>query len=88
MDTNTTYNGWSNKATWQVNLWMGDYFNVLANESDWSENIEDFANELEQVTWDSLNELGATKETSLLLDILLSYMAEVNWQELAENAIE
>ena len=88
MDTNTTYNGWTNKATWQVNLWMGDYFNALANDSGWSENIEGFSDELEQVTWDSLNELGVTKEASLLQDMILSYMAEVNWKELAENAME
>lgn len=90
MANNTEYNGWTNKATWQVHLWLGDYFRDVASQSDWEENIDGLASELEELTWDSFEaESGINpREGSLLLDMLNSSMAEVNWGELAKAAIE
>ena len=30
--SDNTYNGWNNRETWVINLWMGHYFQEVADE--------------------------------------------------------
>lgn len=46
---------------------------------------ESLCEHLEQATWDLLE---VKQEGSLLLDMVTTYMQAVNWQELAEAAME
>lgn len=83
-ETQTTYNGWTNYATWCVNLW-------LTNEPDSEETLRMLAqmaaslgfraDRIEGYVRDSLPLDGA----SLATDLLQSTLGRVNWREIAEN---
>jgi hypothetical protein len=77
------YNGWSNKETWCVGLWLMDMFKDIASEQKWEK--DQLAEHLEELTWETLE---VKKEGSLLLDMVITYMQAVNWQEIAEAAME
>lgn len=77
------YNGWSNKETWAVGLWMMDAFKDMASEKEWEK--EEFAKHIEEFVWDNIE---APKEGCLLLDIVMTYLNTVDWQELADAALE
>jgi hypothetical protein len=78
---NETYNGWSNYATWKINLEFG--FN------DNPENYEHIGNEIEIMEYikqevEETIELGAT-EGSCALCYALDFISDVNWYEIAEH---
>lgn len=77
------YNGWSNKETWCVGLWLMDMFRDIAKENTWEK--ESLSEHLEQATWEVLE---FKPEGSLLLDMVQTYMQAVNWEELAVAALE
>jgi hypothetical protein len=74
-------NGWKNKETWLVNLWLGD---TLALDKDalvniTPEYIEALVVEMvEQVTWGSDHE-------NLIIDLLNSALGEIDYSELAAH---
>jgi hypothetical protein len=66
-----TYNGWTNYATWRVNLEMFD-----GSETYWTaESAKDF---VEEIIIDSTPE-GVAR------DYALAFIDDVNWQEIAEH---
>lgn len=72
--TDTTYNGWTNHATWLVNLWWGDdLFEMDIKDAD---AIQDFVQDIVQ---DSSN----TVESRFVSDMVQGYLDEVNWNEIA-----
>lgn len=77
------YNGWSNKETWCVGLWLMDHFRDIAKENTWEK--ESLSEHLEELTWETLE---VKKDGSLLLDMVITYMHAVNWEELAAAALE
>jgi hypothetical protein len=69
--SNATYNGWTNYATWRVNLEMFD-----GSEQYWS---ADSAREfVEEIIIDSTEE-GVAR------DYALAFLYDVNWYEIAEH---
>jgi hypothetical protein len=74
-------NGWKNKETWLVNLWLGD---TLALDYDALVNITpDYIEALvvemvEQVTWGSDHE-------NLIIDLLNTALGEIDYRELAAH---
>jgi len=91
MSTNNTYNGWTNYATWRVNLEMFDAWNIqeLLGWSD-SEMTDADAyvagQELqlyaeERITEDAPND-------SFALSYALAFISDVNWTEIASAMIE
>ena len=85
MITNSTYNGWTNKATWLVKLWMD---NDQSAYSYWREQVNkntdsyQLADELEHYHQDISSE-----QVGLFADLLTSSLAEVNWHEIAQSLI-
>lgn len=85
MTTNTTYNGWTNKATWLVKLWMD---NDQPSYYYWQEqaiantNFYQLADELEHFHHDI-----APDHIGLFADLLTSALAEVNWHEIAKSLL-
>jgi hypothetical protein len=66
-----TYNGWTNYATWRVNLELFD-----GSEGTWcAESCREFAEEL---IYDSTEE-GVAR------DYALAFLSDVNWHEIAEH---
>lgn len=80
------YNGWSNKETWCVGLWLMDMFRDIAKENTWEK--ESLSEHLEEATWEILEVNIKQEDGSLLLDMLQTYMHAVNWEELAAAALE
>ena len=78
-----SYNGWTNRATWLVNLWVGDSLFDLAQEE-----VPLDAGEVENIVIEMLSLDGATVENGLAADLLNYALGEVDWRELAQAANE
>jgi hypothetical protein len=81
--TNTTYNGWTNYATWRVNLEMIDGLEL----SDFGTNLD--AYDLGQALKDYADEIlcqGCGYE-GLVLDYARAFLSDVNWREIAQHMI-
>ena len=83
------YNGWSNRETWIVNLWLTndmvsyDYLQQLYRKR--SETWEK-AEELEVYYQDQLDELLVPP--SIWIDILRTAMDRVDWYQVIESNLE
>jgi hypothetical protein len=72
------YNGWTNKETWLVNLWLGDSLVTDAGSS-----MEIDAAWVKEVA-DMLLD-GAVSDFGLASDLLEMALASVNWEEIAAH---
>jgi hypothetical protein len=85
MNTNTTYNGWSNKQTWNINLMYGEIFATMAEEQKYddvdhmADSFESMVNELE---YDELREGSFAKQC------VGDYLDAVDWVEIAGHYFE
>ena len=88
-----TYNGWTNYETWRVNLEMLDGmsctdFGVVPEVYEEHEQLvtdpNDLAERLESYCVE-LVEMDAKK--GFALDLALSFLSKVDWQEIAEHMI-
>jgi hypothetical protein len=86
MSTDTKYNGWTNYATWRVNLEIFDGFDPSDYFSAFDpENVSDFANALQEYAEQVLFECATVE--GLAADYARAFLAEVNWYEIAEHMI-
>jgi hypothetical protein len=74
------YNGWTNKETWLVNLWLG---NVFAEDQEYGEEItpdyiKSFVDEMASEALES----GAN---GFITDLLNCALGEINHQEIADH---
>lgn len=74
----TTYNGWTNKETWLVNLWIGD---SLATDAGSSMEIDEAW--VRELAHDMLE--GSVSDFGLASDLLEMALANVNWYEIANH---
>ena len=82
---NKTYNGWTNYATWRVNLEIFDGFDPFDYFSDDQAGIEFW---LPQSLKDHAEEiLLSTCPDGLALDYALAFLQDVNWHEIAKNML-
>lgn len=69
-NTNKTYNGWTNYATWRVNLEVFD-----GSDQSWTaESAREFA-----------EELIMEQSSGIAQDYAMVFLSEVNWYEIAEH---
>jgi hypothetical protein len=73
--TDTKYNGWTNYATWRVNLEMFDGFED-ENTNMTADDYKYLA--IEHLTYDCSAE-------SLAFQYAMAFLDEVNWHEIAEH---
>jgi len=83
-DIMNTYNGWTNKETWLVNLHYGDAITEQVEEQGHME-----ANEMQEwVEYVALEcEAMSCLPSGLLMDFINTCFSEVNWDELASHYI-
>ena len=72
------YNGWTNKETWLVNLWLAD---SLVTDSESSMNID--SHWVREVAEDVIS--GTISDFGLASDLLEMALANVNWEEIASH---
>lgn len=70
-----SYNGWKNKETWLVNLWIGDW---LASEQEDGQEIS--AEYIESMVQDMLDN---AKLDGFLSDMINCAIGEIDWHEIA-----
>ena len=77
------YNGWTNYATWRVNLEIFD--GIDPREMGWLKlNLYDLADTLQEYAAEVVS-MGAS---GLALDYAIAFMADVNFREIANSIVE
>lgn len=96
MSDDTGFNGWTNYETWNVALWLdndqGNYYTVmeLADDAvtnelsayDLAEQIKAFVEDIAEQTCP-----GVIEGASFVADMFGKALAQVNWHEIAKNAL-
>ena len=78
---NNTYNGWTNYATWRVNLEIVSDLEVDSFPQD----LTGMADALKDYIEDCIIE---STENGIAQDYALAFLGDVNWYELAEHKLE
>jgi hypothetical protein len=75
------YNGWTNYATWRVNL---ELFDGADHASDTDMDAYDLGQTLREMAMELMTE----NASGLALDYAEAFLSEVNWYEIAEHMIK
>ena len=75
---NEKHNGYTNYATWRVNLEIFDGFSAMDDEKVTAEYCEEYA---EEVIFSDLE-----NDQSLACSYARAFLADVNWHEIAEDS--
>ena len=84
--TTTTYNGWTNRETWAIGLYLMDSVTdqIIDDYDNWASTDTKEAGQLfESFVNDMIEDADLN---GLLLDLL--DLSAVNWQELGEHALD
>lgn len=81
--TDNTCNGWTNYATWRVNLEIFDGLNPM---EFWGIKPADIAPEFLEAYAEAL--ISETAPEGLAQSYALAFMADVNWREIANHMAE
>lgn len=83
MSNDNTCNGWTNYATWRINLEMIEGYELSEEQAE----LE--AYDLGQMLREECEEhLDASASGSLALDYALVFISDVNWTEIAQSMID
>jgi len=77
-----TYNGWTNYATWRVNLEMFDGLNP--HEMGWRGSAWDIEDTIHEWAAEFIYE---TTSEGVARDYALAFLSEVNWLEIAQHMV-
>jgi len=81
------FNGWTNYATWRVNLEIFDGFNPYEYYSAFCpSHVSDLADGLKQYAEEVIFDC-ADIPSGLAKDYALAFLSDVNWHEIAERII-
>ena len=89
--TTTTFNGWTNKQTWNINLTYEEIFRSILEENiDLSQDKEDIIEQAADAFESIVNELEfePLKEGTIAHQAVGEYLEEVNWEEIATSLFE
>lgn len=81
MESVMSYNGWKNKETWLVNLWLGDVFTM-----DQEEGLKITADYIEEQVEMQVENSGGFE--GFMLDLLNCALGEIDYHELARRRSE
>jgi hypothetical protein len=91
--SDTTYNGWSNYATWRINLEIFDGLDLdldayMVEEGE-EMDVYTFKDEVQQIAEDAIFEgLDERRPTSLVEDYARAFLQDVNWYEIADHLLK
>ena len=89
MSEDKKYNGWTNYATWRINLEIFDDHDHFAESYEDVEDVHDLSKLLEEYVQEILEqEISGSNKNSLVLSYALSFVSEVNYYEIAEHIWE
>tara|TARA_R100001530_G_scaffold136358_1_gene116683 strand:+ start:1463 stop:1741 length:279 start_codon:yes stop_codon:yes gene_type:complete len=86
---NEKYNGWTNRFTWLVSLWLDNDQGIheelkeIANSSEYELDID-----RDDALKEFVEELVCVDEASLKCDLINHALSEVNWKEIINEAKE
>jgi hypothetical protein len=83
------YNGWTNRETWLVNLWLTNEqhsYEALQRIIQTFGTVREQAQELENIVREDATCRGG--ESSMWSDLLDVRLGRVNWCEIVENNLE
>ena len=84
--TDKTYSGWSNHATWLINVWTDGDDEIARISSKRTEGLNSRARDLKEYVCETyLYEQLTTHVTSLGVDLLNSALSDVDWHELVAH---
>jgi len=84
--TDKTYNGWTNYATWRVNLEIFDG-NELDELFDLTLPVEQLRHVLQDYVEGHIYESGGGNG-NIAVDYAIAFISDVNWYEIAKHMIE
>ena len=82
MKNDTTYNGWTNKQTWNINLTYNEIFTSMCEDQTFGD-LECLSDAFESIV-DEI-EFEGLKENSLAWMALGDYLNQVDWTKIAEH---
>lgn len=83
----TKYNGWTNYATWRVNLEMVD--GIDPRDMGWHKlDKYDLSDAIKVWCSEILEEQSRDGAATLLYSYAMAFMLDVNWREIADAMIE
>ena len=80
------YNGWTNYATWRVNLEIFDGYDPYDAGHDSSTSAYDLGLSLKDIAEELL--ANDANEGSLAFSYAMAFLSDVNWTEIARHMIE
>jgi hypothetical protein len=84
--TDTKYNGWTNYATWRVNLEIFD--GMTPDDFGLDEDQQTDAYELSLCLKDTVHDIIENTSTEgISRDYALAFISDVNWREIAQHMI-
>lgn len=84
---NTTYNGWTNYATWRINLEFGltEFYSDIYDLGDIPNDVDDIIYNLKEHVEESLE---SNCDNEMTLSYALAFVEDVNYYEIATHIIE
>jgi hypothetical protein len=85
------YNGWTNRATWMVNLWMSNdegFYREYTEMASRASSVGSFAAELEEHFGDTVRECAKSSRAeseAFVNDIMAVGLESVDWDEIATS---
>lgn len=88
--TDTTYNGWTNYATWRIQLEIVDDYVTNSLEHAEDTTVGEMAELLEDYVDDVLIGFGDVDEqaSAMAVSYARAFVSDVNWHELAQHALD
>lgn len=79
-----TYNGWTNYATWRINLELFSYIG-LESGFDLDQDAYDLGQDLKAHAEEMVH---ISSEPGIARDYALAFLSDVNWNEIAKHMVE
>ena len=82
---NENYNGWTNYATWRVNLELFDGIELDAGQFD---SVGSLADYLAEMAEEAVTQYGELDASTLAVSYALAFVNNVNFYEIARHFVE